>query len=188
LIYPSATGAQYSQQNGILKISRMGSPQEASGLTATNYVDFTLQAPTFFESKLMLDPEQHEGYVQLELWGALPEEEGWLAQCLIIPTETVGWGQIYCWDSPWPMQPGHSFFSTVYYVELGTWHSTRIEFDPNTTTFTYIIDERVMGSHVPVDAERIGEADFTLSISVWSATDEQVAGYFDDVRVGTLDD
>jgi hypothetical protein len=183
-----ATDTEYSQQDGILKISRTGDPEESSGLSAIHYIDFTLEDPTFFEAKLMLDPEHHEGYVQFQLWGSLPGDDAWFTQCLIIPTTTVGWGQIFCWDSVWPEQPGHSYFSEVFYIELGTWHSVRIEFDPTTTEFTYFIDEREMGSNVPVDAERIGDAEFTLSISVWSETEEEVVGYFDNVRIGPLED
>jgi hypothetical protein len=42
----------------------------------------------------------------------------------------------------------------------------------------------MIGSHIPVDAEKLKKARFEFLIGVWSPSPDAVTGYIDDVRIG----
>ncbi len=51
-------------------------------------------------------------------------------------------------------------------------------------TFTYYIDGQMVGSHVPVDADNLKKARFTMSVGVCCGpSSEALTGYIDDVRI-----
>jgi hypothetical protein len=147
-----------------------------TALSARKYAAVTLNTRTFFEAKLKLSPDQHAGNIQLHLrtWTG-----DWFSECSISEDASAG-----CWDTAWPMQAGHAWESERKQVGYGTWHTFRIEVDPITMTFTYYMDGRMIGSHIPVDAEKLKKARFELIIGVWSPSPDAVTGYIDDVRIG----
>ena len=156
---------QIMQQGRVLVVTQEGK----SGRTA-------LSARTFFEAKMRLSPDQRAGSVQLHL---RTQTGDWFSECTISEDASVG-----CWDTIWPMRTGHAWESDRRQVGYGTWHTFRIEVDPLTMTFTYYIDGQMIGSHIPVDAEKLKKAKFELLIGVWSPSPDAVTGYIDDVRIG----
>ena len=126
----------------------------------------------------MLSPDKYAGNVKLHLHADLPGGEGWFSDCNI-----DGYSGAQCFDRPSLQQEGHRYEVERKPVDLGTWHTFRIEVDPATMTFTYYIDSQVAGSHVPVDAEDLKKAIFTLAIGVYGW---EVTGYIEDVRVGQI--
>jgi hypothetical protein len=53
-------------------------------------------------------------------------------------------------------------------------------------TFTYYIDDQMVGSHVPSDADKLREARFTVTIGVWGPSSGEVTGHIDEVRIGQV--
>ena len=93
-----------------------------------------------------------------------------------------------CRDSLWPQQTDHSHETPGQLVELGTWHTVRIEVDPNSMTITYYIDGLVVDSYVPFDAEKLRGAKFQFVVGTWKTTAEgTMTGFIDNVRIGQLD-
>ena len=167
----------------MLIVPHGGEPERSTELTARKYFDFVVSTPTFFEAQLMLSPDKHAGNVHLHLGTDLPVGEGWFSQCIIGDHSDEQAGA-NCWDTVWPWKEGRDYSSEWKQVNYGTWHTFRIEVEPSTMTFTYYMDGQMIGSHVPVDAEELKKAKFTLTIGVWGPSSEALTGYIDDVRVG----
>jgi tetratricopeptide (TPR) repeat protein len=175
---------QIAQQDGILRVTQeREKPGQGTRLVARKYNYATLNTSTFFEARLMLSPDKHAGNVQLHLNNDadLPVGETWFSECNI---DGSGWAN--CFDTAWSLQEeqNYNFYDVGgKSVGYGTWHTFRIEVDPASMTFTYYIDGQMTGSHVPVDAEEIKKAKFTLAIGVYGG---EVTGYIDDVRIGQI--
>ena len=168
-----------SQKNGILAVYSQGQAQQNVELRARNYTNFTMSAPMYFEAKLMLSPDRHAGYVHLII-----SVDGWYAQCGI--SEATGndaW--VSCTDGVWPKQLGHEY-SQGFKTAFGKWHKVRIEIDPTTMVFSYFIDEQRVASHIPVDADRIRGAHFTVGVGLNVPSNNEVLGFIDDVRIGQI--
>ena len=58
-----------------------------------------------------------------------------------------------------------------------------VELKNNDYSFTYYIDGQLAGSHVPIDAEKLENAKYDISIGV---TGNKITGYVDDVRIGEI--
>ena len=176
------------QQDGVLMVSADIETEGGASLGARQYEDVTLSTltannPTFVEAKLRLSPDEHAGNVSLNI-GANLEGWGWFSECNI-----MDYGDIVsagCFDTRWPWQEGYQYNSEEQSVDLGTWHKVRIELDPASMTFTYYVDDQMVGSHVPADADKLRDAKFTVSIGVWGNSSESVKGYIDDVRIGQI--
>jgi len=170
---------QVAQQNGMLLVtqeSEEGGP--CIRLGARKYNDVRLDTPTFFEAELMVSPDKFAGDVRLQLHADLPGGKWWLSSGSI-----HGYYGALCNDGLSPKQEGHWYDVGSKPVDLGTWHTFRIEVDPAMMTFTYYIDGQMVGSHVPVDAEELKKSIFDLVIGVCGG---EVTGYIDDVRVGPV--
>jgi len=169
---------QVAQQNGVLIVTQEGEePGPCIRLGARKYNDVRLNTPTFFEAELMVSPDKFAGDVRLQLHADLPGGKWWLS-CGSIH----GYYGALCNDGlSRPIEEGHWYDVGSRPVDLGTWHTFRIEVDPATMTFTYYIDGQMAGSHVPVDAEELKKGIFDLVIGVCGG---EVTGYIDDVRIG----
>ncbi len=80
----------------------------------------------------------------------------------------------------------HDYSTEQQSFEYGSWHTFRIEIEPATMTITYYIDGQMVGSHVPVDAEQLKKANFSLDIGIWAPSAGALTGSVDDVRIGPL--
>jgi hypothetical protein len=172
------------QQNGFLKMRGSGSVG-STVLEAILHRNFALDQSMFFEAKLMSDAKEHHGNIQLNIDASLPGNQSWFSQC-IIDDLSDAYGSANCWDTIWPWQQGRAYTTGTFNFKHGTWHLFRIEIDPKTMTFTYFVDQRQVGHHVPKDADLIKSAPFTLTIGTWGPDTGAITGYVDDVRVGTL--
>lgn len=177
---------QVQQQDGILIITDDGDQQDtATVLVARKYDDFSLDAPTLFEAELMLSPESGAGNVDIGLFATIDTGD-WSSLCSILHNDDQT--QMNCRDSLWPQQTDHSHETPGQLVELGTWHTVRIEVDPNSMTITYYIDGLVVDSYVPFDAEKLRGAKFQFVVGTWKTTAEgTMTGFIDNVRIGQLD-
>ncbi len=176
------------QENGVLKIIYYGQQGNWTGLVARQYDGFQLMEPTFFEVKMMADyGGQDNNAVHLSLRTDSP---------LDIYTDCLYWlgdgdspnihVSLHCNYIDSQMTETHIIRNGTN-VTPGTWHTLRIEVDPNTTTFTYFADGQLIGSHTPTNAEMLKTAKFSLEVGVWGpAPSEPFTGYIDDVKIGPI--
>ena len=176
---------QVAQQDGAMVFRQQGKPNEGADLAAFKYYEIPLDRPTFFEARLMLDPDVNAGNVHLELYTELSPDEEWYTACSISNWEGEASGGCLSEAIPY-RQEGSSYESEWVPVQLGSWHTVRTEVDPATMTFSYFIDGQFVGSHTPLDADRLKEARFTLLIGIYAHSADALTGYVDDVRVGPV--
>jgi predicted Ser/Thr protein kinase len=176
------------QRDGVLVAAQEGEPDTETTLVPREYDNIQLNTPFFFEARLMLDPEQNSGAVYIAIGAGLSGDVWWNSDCSFDSKsgQSTVWAK--CVDYPWPEQAGHRYESDGKTLDTGTWYPVRIEVDPATMTFTYYLDGQMVGSHVPVDAEKFKQAKFSFKLGVWGVSSEAITGYIDDVRIGPLDE
>jgi Tol biopolymer transport system component len=177
---------QVAQRDGAMVFTQEGKPNQGATLAASEYLEFSLDRPTFFEARLMLSPDANAGNVQLHLHTELAPGEIWYAECDIDHWE--GKVQAGCFDEAIHHgQVDSTHGSESVPVQLGSWHTLRMEVDPATMTFNYFVDGQFVGSHIPSEADRLKKAKFTLSIGIYTPSADALTGYVDDVRIGPLE-
>jgi len=178
--YPTS---KMAQQNGMFVIATYGYRHQAN-LFARSYRNMALKNPTFIEAKIKLDPYENGGAGI----SCGPLDKG-SALCQI-------WGQgggmaVAC--------QGYFFGQQIdiasKIVTPGTWHTVRIETDPGTMTFTYIIDSQEVGAYTPSPSQVDELKKLAFSFFIGSGcsgdgcvdtTPRIVTGYFDYVRIGPV--
>jgi ABC-type branched-subunit amino acid transport system substrate-binding protein len=181
----AAEEEQVAQQDGVMTFRQQGQPRQGAELTSVKYHKMSLDRPIFFEARLMLSPEANAGDVHLDLRTELAPDETWYANCNIGNQEGKAWAS--CFNETIRHGQGDVVFSSEGKpVQFGDWHVVRIELDPATMTFRYLIDGQFVGSHAPADADRLREAGFTLSIGTYAPSAAALTGYVDDVQTGPL--
>ncbi len=135
-----------------------------------------LEAPTAFQAKLKVDPEEQAGNLHLALEAEVPEgEEWWWTDCALYEDWLGCYADLGYQPEGIPVKPG-------------TWHTVRIDVDPATMTFTYYVDGRVEGTFVPPNAEALKNAEFALTVGIWHDERENgLVGYIDDMRIGPVE-
>jgi hypothetical protein len=153
-------------------------------MTPRNFNPTFFNFPLFIESDFMLEPGQNggtdltlnfldKGMTMCQIWGA------------------NGSQVIQCWAN---------FFDQ--YKEIikrpishGTWHTARIEADPDTLTFSYYIDGLKAGDYTPDRADELKGSRFLPGLGSGCSGDgcidkskRTVAGHFDNVRMGAIAD
>jgi hypothetical protein len=181
-----ADQGQVAQQDGAMVFTQQGKPHGGAELAAHKYHETALDRLTFFEARLMLNPDVNVGNVHLDLRTHLSPDEEWYAQCLIDNWE--GKVSAGCFNEVIHREQGEVTFGPgPIPVQPGSWHTVRMEVDPATMTFGYFVDGQFVGSHTPSDADRLKKAKFTLSIGIYTPSADVLTGYVDDVRVGPLE-
>jgi len=177
---------QVAQQDGVMMFTQQGKPHEGAGLAAHKYYQISLDRPTFFEARLMLSPDASAGNVNLDLRTELAPDEEWYANCNIDNWE--GKVSAGCFNEAIHHGQGDvTYSSESISVQRGSWHTVRMEVNPATMTFSYFVDGQFVGSHTPLDIDRLKEARFTLAIGIYAPSADAITGYVDDVRVGELE-
>ena len=150
------------QQNGILMMKKESQlANSVTGLAALRYLDSSLfdltsNKPTFFEAKLMLDSSAHAGNIYLNL-GADLGEGSWLGQCYINASsnEQEAWGS--CFATNWERrdEAGYDYQAEGNSVFYDTWHVVRIELYPSNMEIKFYLDNNLIGSHIPLDSDKL---------------------------------
>ncbi|TEU10117.1 MAG: hypothetical protein E3J21_27165 [Anaerolineales bacterium] len=177
---------QVAQRDGAMVFTQQGKPNQGAALASSEYLEFSLDRPTFFEARLMMSPDANDGNVQLHLHTELAPNETWYAECNIDHWE--GKVHVGCFDEVihhGQVESTHGSESIP--VQPGSWHTVRVEVDPATMTFDYFVDGQFVGTHTPLDADKLKQARFTLSIGIYTPSADALTGYVDDVRVGPLE-
>lgn len=68
-------------------------------------------------------------------------------------------------------------------TQSSSWHTMRYEIDPNDMTFSCFVDDKLVGSTIPADAEKLKAAVISRYIQIYLSSNSSVTALIDDVRV-----
>ena len=153
-------------------------------LTTAKHSNWLLSDLGYVEARLMLDSnfDGETAAVEVQLTS---NDIDWLLTCYIAMCKT---GQ-FCthpWDRPvmnclsFPDQ----FMADAISVEYNTWHTARIEVDPETVTFHMYFDGYNFNSFTPPNAAALKDDSFHVEVGVYLEPKSSATGYIDDVRIG----
>lgn len=168
----------------------------STGLNATEYQQFLITEPMFFETDIYVDPVYGNGTALLHLHAlrgddGVNQEPTWYVDCGI-----WDWGNqeliaqkkstLMCPAGTWNAETGHSYHSEGIVVGWGTWHHLRIEVEPETMSFRYFLDGQFMGLNRPDDAAALRQDHFVLTLVAWKGSSDTFSARFDNVYIGRL--
>jgi hypothetical protein len=172
---------QAGQGEGTLRFSC--TQPDGSGLNALLYQGAAFGQVSFVEARLKLDSEiqAERGAVTLLLASSL---DRW-AECSLYNGTEQGQAQLSCGVA----SDRNGTFTEEYNVAgpataYDTWHTVRIEMNPESGEFAFYVDGQSIGAHTPVEAEALKTAQFDAELQVYLEDGSLVTGYFDDVRIG----
>jgi tetratricopeptide (TPR) repeat protein len=171
-----------TQQNETLVISHQPTSSESStNLAARKRQSVSLEDFNFFEARLMLKDASSTGNVHMFISS---DNLSWSSECLVhryssgISTS--------CFETKWPPpESGFEFNTDFIPTEFDRWHTVRIEVNPNTMEFSFLIDGQLIATHIPASAEQLKNDKFTLHVGTWG--EDTVIGYVEDVRIGQIE-
>jgi hypothetical protein len=179
---------QIYQENSNLVISHeISSEDDKIGLDARAYKEHLFEAPTFFEATLLMEnPElsdaTHNGRISIGLFSNSASEE--YTGCNLEQSNEQAQFICYFMDG----SRDETVFHTGYgLAEYGKWYTYRIEVYPTTMTFTYLINDRIVGSYKPKNADELKSANYELSLGVNGFHSGNLIGRIDDVKIGNID-
>jgi hypothetical protein len=165
------------QRDGFLTISRQ-LPKNA-GLNSSR--NGTIDEIAFVEAKIKLDSNiqtPEGGTIGIGIQGYVDGD--WSLNCSIFgrQQDVAGWAS--CDTSEGYYESSPNGFKVAY----DSWHSVRIEMNPDTAEITFYVDDQPIGSTVPANPEEFKNAPFQVKLRAWSADGGLVTGYIDDIRIG----
>jgi hypothetical protein len=179
------------QQSGVMVFrNKSADVSRAAGLGLLQPKQRSLAEMQFFEAKLKLGGERTGGWSEVSLMVISNNVagHGWLVQCGMggrtrEPTATPFCNVSTNAQSPdWPPEYLiYDAFATPY----DTWHTVRIEVDPGTAEFTFLLDGEVFGSYVPKDAKALVKTyNLEPMVQVYTGDPDTTATYWaDDVKI-----
>jgi hypothetical protein len=129
----------------------------------------------FVEAKLMLDEniEASHGTVTTGIgFGS------WWLHCDVGSRQGNQWAWAICHTTD-------GFGTTGVSVPFNSWSTIRFDINPDTATIIFSVDGRQLGgSYIPSNLEEFKQADFHITLLVWSEAGGLITGYADDMRIG----
>jgi hypothetical protein len=144
----------------------------------------------FFQVDMMIDPVARFGSslmgVQNDVGVTGVEFEE--VQCGIDGTYEPA-ANFYCWnrlnrvevDGSWIAQYSAPMPALA---GVGVWHTLRMEIEPATWMITYYVDGRMVGSHIPANADDVRDDWFRFVVGICTDATNPMTGYFDNVWIG----
>ncbi len=162
------------QNNGVMLFSRNN--QDEGGLTATQ--TWTIDEIDLIEAKVNLDSktEASTGSVGIQLTTNISGTIWWLT-CSIYKNRNNDIAEAHCGSAD-------NYNSQSIQLSSNTWHTIRIETNPDTANMTFFIDDSRIDTYVYKNPEEFKKSFFHLYIGVWSQDGGLVVGSVDDVQVG----
>jgi len=163
------------QNNGVMQFSR-NNPDEG-GLTATQ--TWTIDEISFIEAKVNLDSktEASIGSVGIQITTNISGMTWWLT-CSIYNNKNTDIAEAHCGAAD-------NYNSQSIALSLNSWHTIRIETNPDTAKITFFIDNSRIDTYVHKNPDEFKKSFFHLYIGVWSQDGGLVTGSVDDVQVGS---
>ena len=171
------------QQDGVMTLKSAGMPTGVSALRSLLPTEeFVLTEPTFFEAKLM-SKDNPDSHVFMVVHPALPSHDQWTDCALGYTSGNEAWsGCSYNYAT----RPSQRYEARSESVSMGTWHTFRVEVEPDTMLFRYYVDGKWLGSYTPDNPEDLSKSRFYFQIGIYGSSARESTGYIDDVRIGPL--
>ena len=176
------TTFQAQQRNGVLVITNGAiSAEQGGGLQMQHPSLRTIGQIQQYEARLRLGSDHSGGYTVIEMYIGADNVNGhwWYTACSLggAVNQQITIGCRVC-------VPGNCEYETSVSAAHDAWYKTRIEIDPKTTAVRFYVDEQLVGSHVPVDADALRSAQFRSDVHGWNGDANTYATrYVDDVRI-----
>jgi hypothetical protein len=177
------------QRDGVLVVSQTsGSLNSFVGLSTEKHSNWLLSDLGYVQARLILDNnfDGETGAVEVTVTSNDTDwnDYDWSLGCVIVMCK-AGQFCTYEWDRP-RMQcvsPGQYSVERIG-AEYSTWHTARIEVDPETVTFHFYFDGYYLDSFTPPNAAELKDDDFHVAVGVYLEPNSSATGYIDDVRIG----
>jgi hypothetical protein len=172
-------------EDGALAVVSAPGPNDLHAYVTTSAIyPFRIERPMFFESSLLLTEGTGDRAINMYLIADLGGGRSWGPSCSLNVAEPA---VVMCGQDA---SIGSSDWDMAAYVPVtfDTWHTLRIEINPDTMLVSYYVDGRLVGTLQPGDVDILREAAYSLDFSSWSPDTTSVTGRIDNVRVGYLDE
>jgi hypothetical protein len=147
-------------------------------LISKKFNSFLLNAPITYEARMKLSSTAHTGAVDMKI-GTDINGGYWDTECNLAASASDSMALAYCWAGT---GKGGEYSPQSKYVNFDTWHTFRIEIDPDTMKITYYIDSDMVGSFTPDKADELRKSRYYVVLGVHSVT-TSITGYIDDVKI-----
>ena len=166
--------AGFTQEDGYLEFLS----DESAALVALHHTDFVISTPSYYEARIKLS-KVTDGYIALKLHGDFADGTWWDPLCGISGNEDN--------DQPWIFwsnsKRGDEARYARIFVDYDSWHTIRIEMNPNDSSITFLIDGIIVGS---VQEDEFDKAKFSLVLETGMSRGS-INGYIDYVDFGDLE-
>ncbi|NJN97273.1 MAG: hypothetical protein HC875_25905, partial [Anaerolineales bacterium] len=150
---------------------------------ALDYEEVEFGQIGFVEARLKLDSDisAKQGAVSVLLTNSL---DSW-AGCGLAGNADIDQAQLSCNVASFR----NEVFAEVYRadgpaVDYDTWHTVRIEMNPESGELTFFADDQPIGTHTPEEIEPLKTAQFNAELQLYLEDGSLVTGYFDDIQIG----
>jgi hypothetical protein len=141
-----------------------------------------------FQARLKVSSDRSGGWSPIGVAVTADEVNGhtWYAECGLAGATHLSQASFGCYIF---IRQGNSYLNEYetpgIAVNYDTWHTIRIELDPNTANVRFYLDNALIGSHTPSDAAALSTSEqVQIRIVVWGAEANSAATrYVDDVRI-----
>jgi len=171
------------QRDGVLVVSQTSGLFESfAGLSTEKHSKWLLSDLGYVEARLMLDSDfdGESAVVAVQITNDID----WLLSCFIIMCK-AGRLCTYTWDQPLMGCISPDQYSPDHIgVDYNTWHTVRIEVDPETVTFNFYFDGYYFDSFTPPNAAALKDDSFHVEVGMHMEPKSSATGYIDDVHIG----
>jgi hypothetical protein len=131
----------------------------------------------------MLDSD-FDGEFAVVTVNVVSNDTDWWLGCFIIMCKT-GSLCTHPWDRPLMGCISPDQYSPDHIgVDYNTWHTARLEVDPETVTFHIYFDGYYFDSFTPPNAAALKDDGFRVEVGTYLEPKSSAPGYIDDVRIG----
>ena len=174
------------QTEGILSVLKRSGTSECSSVSVNKYHGTEPQTPFFFQTDMKVEKPSPNSIVSIGINGEV-QNKAFMAICSIYSNSqnTSGAECVNHWYINDNNLPEHQYYPIDEPNIINQWFTFRIDYDPSATTFTYFINNEMLGSYQVIDSESMKKAVFELKLYVCAPQEINNIGYFDNVRIGS---
>jgi hypothetical protein len=140
----------------------------------------------FLEARMKISSDRSGGYSSVQLKGATTiNGHGWTAACGLGGTPNSVQASFDCGLMVQGENLVFEYRTTVAAVPYDAWHVARIEIIPDTSELRFYLNDTLLGTHVPDDAEGLKQiTTMRPNIQLWNGNANATSTrYVDDVRI-----